>query len=91
MYGSALTQIQRYEEALSSLGRALEHNPEFAPAYYDRACCYALQGNVDRAIENLARSLCLGTEKLRDHAKTDKDLDSIRSDDRVEELVHGVR
>jgi tetratricopeptide (TPR) repeat protein len=88
--GDALTQLQHYGEALNSLDQALDHNPEFAPTYYGRACCYALLGNVDRAIENLARSLCLGTEEIRNHAKTDQDLDSIRSDDRFKELVHGV-
>jgi tetratricopeptide (TPR) repeat protein len=88
--GEALTQLQRYEEALHSLDRALEHNPEFAPTYYCRACCYALVGNVDRAIENLDRSLCFDTEEIRNHAKTDRDLDSIRSEDRYKELVYGA-
>jgi tetratricopeptide (TPR) repeat protein len=88
--GSVLTQIQQYAEALHSLEQALDRNPEFAPAFYEKARCYALQGNIDRAIENLDRSLALDAEEFRNYAKTDTDLDSIRSDDRFKELVHGV-
>lgn len=90
LLGDALTQLQRYDEALHSLDQALEHNLEFAPTYYCRACCYALLGNVDKAIENLTRSLCLDTVEFRDYAKTDRNLDLIRSDDRFKELVHVV-
>jgi hypothetical protein len=46
---------------------------------------------IDRAIESLARSLALGAEEFLNYAKTDTDLDAIRSDDRFQELVDGVR
>jgi tetratricopeptide (TPR) repeat protein len=86
--GSVFTDLQQYAEALHSLEQALDRNPEYAPAFYEKARCYALQGNIDRSMENLARSLALGAEEFCNYAKTDTDFDSIRSDDRFKELVH---
>jgi tetratricopeptide (TPR) repeat protein len=86
--GSVFTDLQQYAEALQSLEQALDRHPEFAPAFYEKARCYALQGNIDRAMENLARSLALGAEEFRNYAKNDTDFDSIRSDDRFQALVH---
>jgi tetratricopeptide (TPR) repeat protein len=86
--GSVFADIQQYAEAFHSLEQAIDRNPEFAPAFYEKARCYALQGNIDSAIENLARSLALGTEEFHHYAKTDTDLDSIRSDDRFKALVY---
>jgi tetratricopeptide (TPR) repeat protein len=88
--GNVLVQLHRYEEALDSFDRALDLNPAFAPAFYDKACCYALQGNIDRSIENLVRSHYLSPEEVCKHANTDPDLDSIRADDRFKELVHST-
>jgi tetratricopeptide (TPR) repeat protein len=88
LQGSMFTDVQQYAEALHSLEQALDRNPEYAPAFYEKARCYALQGNIDRAMENLARSLDIGEEGFRNYAKTDTDLDLIRADDRFKELVH---
>jgi tetratricopeptide (TPR) repeat protein len=87
MQGRALTELQRYEEARNSLDQALTLNPEYAPAIYGKACTYALQGNIDSAIENLAQTMPLDAEKCRESAKTEPFFDSIRSDDRFRELV----
>jgi tetratricopeptide (TPR) repeat protein len=87
MCGCSLTKLQRYEESLAILDQVLVLNPENAPAFYERACCYALQGNTAKAIDNLERSIFFGKEAFRDHAKTDQDLDSIRFDDRFKELI----
>jgi tetratricopeptide (TPR) repeat protein len=87
--GNVITQLHRDREALNSLDLALCHNPEFAPAFYDKACCYDLQGDIDRSIENLVRALCLSTEEVRKHPKTDTDLDSILSNYRFQELAPG--
>jgi tetratricopeptide (TPR) repeat protein len=86
--GSVFTDIQQYAEALHRLEQALDRHPEFAPAFYEKARCYALQGNIDRAIENLSRSLAIDPEEFLNYAKTDTDLDAIRSDNRFKELVY---
>jgi tetratricopeptide (TPR) repeat protein len=63
--------------------RALEINSNYANAYYNKACCYGLQNNVELAIENLQRAINLDV-KYQDMAKTNKDFEQIRGDERFQ-------
>jgi mannose-6-phosphate isomerase-like protein (cupin superfamily) len=47
--------------------------------HYQLACVEALSGNRDRALEELSIAAA-GSERLREHARTDEDLASIRDD-----------
>ena len=49
--------------------------------HYQLACVEALSGNSDRALEEL-KIATDGSERLREHARTDEDLASIREDPR---------
>ena len=49
--------------------------------HYQLACVEALAGNADRALTEL-KIAADGSERLREHAKTDEDLVSIRDDPR---------
>ncbi|MBW4469666.1 MAG: tetratricopeptide repeat protein [Stenomitos rutilans HA7619-LM2] len=84
--GTALVYLSRYEEALVSYDEALQTQPDFAPAYYNKACCYGLQKNVDLAIENLQQSIILDSEYW-EMAKTDSDFDGIRDDERFRAVI----
>lgn len=82
--GTTLYSLNRNEDAIASYDKALEIQPDFAGAYYNKACCYALQENIELAIQNLQRAITLD-EQFRDMAKTDKDFDKIRHDARFDE------
>jgi superkiller protein 3 len=46
-----------------------------------------LQGDIERAIENLTQAIHLNPKQYRELAKTDADFDAIRPDDRFEALL----
>ena len=84
--GYVLTCMGRYKDALESCDRAIKINPNYANAYYNKAVCYGLQNNVELAIENLQRAINFDVE-YQDMAKTDKDFEQIRGDERFQSLL----
>ena len=78
---------KNYEEAISSYDKAVEFKPDFHEAWYNKACSYSLQGNIEQAIENLKTAISLNLDKYREMAKTDSDFDAIREDERFQELI----
>ena len=87
--GYVLTCMGRYKDALESCDRAIKINPNYANAYYNKAVCYGLQNNVELAIENLQRAINLDVE-YQDMAKTDKDFEQIRGDERFQSFLNRV-
>ncbi len=84
--GNALDDLGRFEEAIASYDKALEIKSDFAGTFYNKACCYALQENIELAIENLQRAITLD-EKYKEMAKTDNDFDKIRNDVRFQSAI----
>ncbi|NJL23173.1 MAG: tetratricopeptide repeat protein [Leptolyngbyaceae cyanobacterium SM1_3_5] len=78
--------LKRYEDEIASYDQAIAYKPDKHEAWYNKACCYGLQGNVEEAIENLQRAIELDS-KYREMAKTDSDFDAIREDDRFKALI----
>jgi tetratricopeptide (TPR) repeat protein len=87
--GNALGNLGRYEEAIASYDRSIKINSNSANTYYNKACCYGLQNNVELAIENLQRAINLDVE-YQDMAKTDKDFEQIRGDERFQSFLNRV-
>jgi tetratricopeptide (TPR) repeat protein len=87
--GAALTFMGRYKDALESCDQAIKINSNDADAYYNKACCYGLQNNVELAIENLQSAINLDVE-YQDMAKTDKDFEQIRGDERFQSFLNRV-
>ena len=87
--GIALGNLGRYEQAIASYDQAIKINSNYANAYYNKACCYGLQNNVELAIENLQRAINLDV-KYQDMAKTDKDFEQIRGDERFQSFLNRV-
>jgi tetratricopeptide (TPR) repeat protein len=75
------------EEAIASYDRALQINPDYHEAFYNKACVYALQSQIELALENLQKAIQLAPEENREMAKTDSAFDNIRSDPRFQELI----
>ncbi len=84
--GVALGNLGRFEQAIASYDHAIKINSNYANAYYNKACCYGLQNNVELAIENLQSAINLDVE-YQDMAKTDKDFEQIRGDERFQSLL----
>ena len=56
-------------------------------AWYNKACSYTLQGNIEQAIENLQKAIALNPDEYREMANTDSDFDKIREDERFQALI----
>ena len=67
----------------------IEIEPDFQSAYYNKACCYALQGDAEQAVKNLQQVLNIGGQEYLEKAKTDSDFDKIRSNEQFQALLQG--
>jgi hypothetical protein len=65
----------------------LKLKPDFYQSFYSKACVYALQENIDLALENLTQAINLDSKCL-EMAKTDTDFDRIRNDRRFIDLIN---
>ena len=57
--GNALRHTGRYDEAIAAYDRVISLKPTYQPVYYDKAAIYALQGNIEQALENLREGVRL--------------------------------
>ena len=81
-----MIKLRRDEDALSSFDRAIELHAEYAVAHYNKAVCYALQGQVRSALGNLKRAIDIDPG-YRDEARTDPDFVPIGEDERFWRLL----
>ena len=84
--GNSLDALGHKEEAIASYDQALKIKPDHAPTFFNKACCYALQNQVDLAVDCLQHAIALDPQ-WKENAKTDADFDSIRESDRFQALV----
>jgi len=83
-HGTSFWGLKRYEDGAKTLleaaklAAALKKTAAQAQSLYNAACCLALLGKADEAMGPLAESLKLDAQ-LKEHSKTDTDLDSLRS------------
>jgi len=82
-----LAKIERFQDAMGNFNRSLRLKARNANAWYGIACCYALQGNVDLAIENLKRAIESSPYLCRVMANTDSNFNRIRQDQRFQALL----
>ncbi len=77
------------EPAIDSYDKALTLKPDNPNTLYNKACCYALQGDYELAFESLQRAVQLNPHEYREIAKTNSDFDGLRRDQRFTALIHG--
>jgi quercetin dioxygenase-like cupin family protein len=80
-----LYQAGRVKEAKEILRDVAGRNPGAFGVLYNLACVESLTGEHDAALEHL-RVAVAGDERLREHARTDSDLDPLRDDPRFPHL-----
>ncbi len=76
--GDVFASFNQHEEAIDSYGKAIEFKPDKHKAFYNRACCRSIMGNLELALEDLAIVFRLAPEEYRQLVTTDTDLDPLR-------------
>lgn len=85
--GVELASNGNYSEAIACYSKVLQLQPAFANAFYNQACCYALLGFADLALDNLQRAVEFMPNLYRELALTDSDLRGLRKQQRFEALI----
>jgi mannose-6-phosphate isomerase-like protein (cupin superfamily) len=81
-----LYQKGEYAEAADRGREVVEANPQYAVPLYNLACCESLAGRPDDAIEHLRAAMAV-SDRVKEYARGDTDLDPIRDDPRFAEIV----
>ena len=76
----------KYDEAADRGVGLIEANPEYADVAYNVACCESLAGRTTDAIDHL-RLAIERSERFREFAAGDTDLDAIREEPAFKELM----
>ena len=81
-----LYQAGEYAAAADRGRELIQANPHYPLLFYNLACCEALAGRTDDAIEHL-RHAADRSKELRRYAKEDSDFDPIRDEPAFKEIV----
>ncbi|MFO0195064.1 MAG: TPR end-of-group domain-containing protein, partial [Pseudanabaena sp.] len=65
----------------------LQTNPNHVDALYGKACCYALQKDIDESIKYLAIAIDQEPDETKKRANKDPEFDGIRDNARFQKLV----
>lgn len=85
--GVALGYLRRYEEAIASCNKAIQIQSDYGYAWYNKAGCYAEQGVINLAIDNLKQAINLDSDRFIKHAKADSSFDLIRESEHFKKLI----
>jgi tetratricopeptide (TPR) repeat protein len=77
--------LGKLEEAIECCNKAIDLNPYYAIAWYNKACFKVKMGYIDKGIQDLKKAIELD-KKCIEKAKQDKDFETIRNDDRFKKL-----
>lgn len=86
--GVLYIQQGNYVDAQRSLEDAIQQKPEYVDPYYNLACLYALKGEVTKSLSQLKKAVTL-KESVREWARNDRDLRSLRGIPGFEEILQG--
>ena len=57
--------LGKFDEAIECYNKALEINPNYAGALYNRACSNVKRGNIENALEDLKTAIKIDKEYIR--------------------------
>ena len=83
-----LYEAGEYAEIADRLGEVVAANPQYGLLFYNLACCESMAGRTSDAVTHLRRAVEL-SERAREYAKDDSDLDPIRDEPAFKELLEG--
>ncbi len=70
-HGNALSQVQRYAEALAAYDRATALNPSYHQSWFNRGQLLTEMGAYGNALESYDKAISLQPEPVYLHAKAD--------------------
>jgi tetratricopeptide (TPR) repeat protein len=83
-----LYEAGEYAEVVERGRELIEANPQYGLLFYNVACCESLTGQTAEALEHLRQAIEL-SDRFRDYAKEDSDLEAIRDEPVFKEIVAG--
>jgi tetratricopeptide (TPR) repeat protein len=84
--GRCLKKLNRLKEAVRSCEQAISINPEYARAYYNKACYHALQDDIESTLQALNQAI-IREVRYKAMARRDPDFDLIRNNDRFQAFL----
>lgn len=88
--GNAYTTHGMYKKGLQMDLKLCRLKPEDPIIHYNLACSYALLEDIDAAFEVLEKAIALGYKDIY-HLERDKDLTSLRGDNRYKKLIKKMK
>jgi tetratricopeptide (TPR) repeat protein len=85
--GIVLSRAGEYSQAMKLFDRVIREHPENEEGYYGKACCYARQGDTERAIAALQQAIQIAPRRCCREARWNPDFDSLRNDQQFISLV----
>jgi hypothetical protein len=85
-----LYEDREYAQAADRGRASVQAYPEYPALFYNVACCESLAGRTGDAFDHLRRAIEM-SERFREYARDDSDLDQIRGEAGFQELVGGER
>ncbi|MEG3954345.1 TPR end-of-group domain-containing protein [Microcoleus sp. herbarium2] len=85
--GIVLSRAGEYSQAMKLFDRVIREHPENEEGYYGKACCYARQGDTERAIAALQQAIQIAPRRCCREARGNPDFDSLRNDQQFISLV----
>ena len=82
-----MSDLERHDEAIECCKKALEIDPNFDGAWYNKACFESKRGNIDNAITSLKKAMEINEECI-EMANREKDFDNIKDDKRFTQLLN---
>jgi tetratricopeptide (TPR) repeat protein len=77
-----------YDEVVERARELVAANPQYALLFFNLACCESLTGRKAEALEHLRQAAEM-SDRLREFAKGDSDLDAIRDEPAYREIIGG--
>ncbi|MEG4022740.1 TPR end-of-group domain-containing protein [Microcoleus sp. S13C4] len=85
--GIVLSRAGEYSQAMKLFDQLIRKHPENEEGYYGKACCYARQGDTERAIAALQQAIHIAPRRCCREARGNPDFDSLRNDQQFISLV----
>jgi len=85
--GIVLSRAGEYSQAMKLFDGVIREHPENEEGYYGKACCYARQGDTERAIAALQQAIQIAPRRCCREARRNPDFDSLRNDEQFISLV----
>ncbi|MEG4226852.1 tetratricopeptide repeat protein [Microcoleus sp. N9_B2] len=85
--GIVLSRAGEYSQAMNLFDGVIREDPENEEGYYGKACCYARQGDTERAIAALQQAIQIAPRRCCREARWNPDFDCLRNDEQFISLV----